>query len=256
MTAQVTIFLLRCLEVASDHSGIEWTEATWNPTSGCTKVSPGCDRCYAERITRRFPRTFPNGFALTLRPDSLDIPFRWKRPRIIFVNSMSDLFHVDVPEDYLQLVFDVMRRTPHHTYQILTKRAERLARVSSRLNWPPNVWMGVSIESSAYAWRIDYLRGVPAAIRFVSAEPLLGPLPSLNLERIDWLIAGGESQSGCRPADLNWFRDLRDQCKAAGVAFFLKQLGGHPAKKGGDEAIVDGRRWTEMPCLKTEPALP
>lgn len=169
---------------------------------------------------------------------------------------MSDLFHVDVSEDYLQLVFDVMRRTPRHTYQILTKRAERLARVSPRLEWPPNVWMGVSVESSAYAWRIDYLRSVAAAVRFVSAEPLLGPLPSLNLDQIDWLIAGGESQSGCRPADLNWFRDLRDQCKAAGVAFFLKQLGGHPAKKGGDEAVVDGRRWTEMPPLKAEPALP
>jgi len=235
--------------VASDHSGIEWTEATWNPTSGCTKVSPGCDRCYAERITQRFPKTFPNGFALTLRPDSLDVPLRWKRPRIIFVNSMSDLFHVDVPEDYLQLVFDVMRRTPQHTYQILTKRAERLARVAHRLQWPDNVWLGVSVETASYTWRIDYLRTAPAAVRFVSAEPLLGPLRHLDLAGIRWLIAGGESQSGCRPAELDWFRDLRNQCTSAGVAFFLKQLGGHPSKRGGDDALLDGRRWAEMPSL-------
>ena len=233
--------------MASDHSAIEWTEATWNPTSGCTKVSPGCDRCYAERITRRFPKTFPNGFALTLRPDALDVPLRWKRPRVIFVNSMSDLFHVDVPEEYLQLVFDVMKRTPQHTYQILTKRAERLARVAQRLPWPDNVWMGVSVESLEYAWRIDYLRRVPAAVRFVSAEPLISALPNLNLSGIGWLIAGGESQPGCRPAELNWLRDLRDQCARAGAAFFLKQLGGHPTKRGGALAVLDGRRWTETP---------
>lgn len=241
--------------MASEHSSIEWTEATWNPTSGCTKVSPGCDRCYAERITKRFPQTFPNGFALTLRPHALDIPLRWRRPRTIFVNSMSDLFHAAVPEDYLQLVFDVMRRTPQHTYQILTKRAERLARVAPRLHWPENVWMGVSVESARYAWRIDFLRRVPAVVRFISAEPLLAPLPALNLAGIHWLIAGGESQSGCRPADVDWFRDLRDQCDAAGVAFFLKQLGGHPSKRGGESARVDGRRWVELPSLKREPAL-
>lgn len=237
------------MTVASDHSGIEWTEATWNPTSGCTKVSPGCDRCYAERITQRFPGTFPNGFKLTLRPDSLDVPLRWKRPRVIFVNSMSDLFHVDVPEDYLQLVFDVMRRTPQHTYQILTKRAERLARLGSRFEWPDNVWVGVSVETSSYTWRLDYLRAVPAAVRFVSAEPLLGPLPQLDLTGIHWLIAGGESQSGCRPAELDWFRDLRNQCASACVAFFLKQLGGHPSKRGGDDALLDGQRWSQMPLL-------
>jgi len=233
--------------MASDHSAIEWTEATWNPTSGCTKVSPGCDRCYAERITLRFPRSFANGFNLTLRPDALDIPLHWRRPRLIFVNSMSDLFHADVPEDHIALVFDVMQRTPQHTYQILTKRAQRLASLATRLEWPENVWMGVSVETEQYTWRIDYLRRVPAAVRFVSAEPLLAPLANLNLDGIDWLIAGGESQSGCRPASLDWFRDLRDQCNAAQVAFFLKQLGGHPSKHGGDDAVLDGRRWVEMP---------
>jgi protein gp37 len=233
--------------MASDHSGIEWTEATWNPTSGCTKVSPGCDRCYAERITQRFPKSFPKGFDLTLRYEALKIPLRWKRPRLIFVNSMSDLFHVDVPEDYIRLVFEVMVRTPRHTYQVLTKRAERLARVAARLPWPPNLWMGVSVESPAYFWRIDYLRRVPAAIRFVSAEPLLAPLSCLDLNGIDWLIAGGESQFGCRPADERWFRDLRDQCRSAGVKFFLKQLGGHPSKRGGDQALLDGRRWIQIP---------
>jgi protein gp37 len=187
---------------------------------------------------------------LTLRPDALDVPLRWKRPRVIFVNSMSDLFHAEVTEEYLQLVFDVMRRTPHHTYQILTKRAERLARVAPRLKWPDNVWMGVSVESPEYQWRIDYLRRVPAVVRFVSAEPLLAALPKLNLDGINWLIAGGESQSGCRPADISWFRDLRDQCRAADVAFFLKQLGGHPRKRGGDDAVLDRRRWTQLPSLK------
>ena len=240
----------RCLitDMASERSSIEWTEATWNPTSGCTKVSPGCDRCYAERITQRFPKTFPNGFTLTLRPDALEIPLRWRRPRTIFVNSMSDLFHASVSDEYLQLVFDVMRRTTQHTYQILTKRAERLARVAPRLPWPHNVQMGVSVESPAYRWRIDFLRTVPAAVRFVSAEPLLAPLPNLDLAGIHWLIAGGESQVGCRRADLDWFRDLRDQCRRAGVAYFLKQLGGHPSKRGGDQAILDGRRWIERPA--------
>lgn len=235
--------------MASDHSAIEWTEATWNPTSGCTKVSPGCDRCYAERITHRFPKSFPNGFALTLRPNALDIPLRWKRPRTIFVNSMSDLFHVAVPEEYIQLVFDVMRRTPHHTYQVLTKRAERLSRIAPRLPWPENVWMGVSVESPDFTWRVDYLRRVGAAVRFISAEPLLAPLPNLNLEGIHWLIAGGESQSGCRPADEGWFKDLRDQCQRSHVQFFLKQLGGHPSKRGGDAAMIDGKRWIQMPCV-------
>ena len=239
----------------ADHSGIEWTESTWNPTTGCTKVSPGCDRCYAERVTRRFPRGFPNGFDLTLRPAALELPLRWRRPRMIFVNSMSDLFHAGVPEAYIVEVFDVMVRSPQHTFQVLTKRAERLARLAPRLPWPSNVWMGVSVESPAYQWRIGYLRKTPAAVRFISAEPLLAPLPDLNLDGMHWLIAGGESQPGARPADLAWFEDLRDQCLLRGVSFFLKQLGGHPSKRGGDDAVLNGRRWIEMPLVEPEPTL-
>ncbi len=236
----------------ADHSGIEWTEATWNPTVGCTKVSAGCDRCYAEKITQRFPRTFPNGFDLTLRPDLIDLPRHWRRPRVVFVNSMSDLFHADVPEAFIQQVFSVMAECPQHTFQILTKRAERLARVAPRLTWSPNVWMGVSVESPAFLWRVDYLRTVPAAVRFVSAEPLLGSLKGINLDGIHWLIAGGESQAGARPAKLQWFRELRAASKAEGTKFFLKQLGGHPSKRGGEDATLDGRRWVELPLLVEE----
>lgn len=232
-----------------DRSTIEWTEATWNPTIGCTKVSPGCDRCYAERITRRFPKAYPNGFDLTLRPDVLDLPRRWRRPRQVFVNSMSDLFHADVPDDYIRRVFDVMAEETRHQFQVLTKRAVRLARLAPRLPWTSNIWMGVSVETSEYTWRIDALRRTSAHVRFVSAEPLLGPLPNLNLDGLHWLIAGGESQAGARPAEFAWFRDLRDQCLGAGVAFFLKQLGGHPSKRGGDQARLDGRRWREMPSV-------
>lgn len=240
----------------ADHSGIEWTEATWNPTVGCTKVSAGCDRCYAERIARRFKRTFPNGFDLTLREELLHLPERWRRPRIVFVNSMSDLFHADVPEEYIRRVFTVMENCSRHTFQILTKRAERLARLAPRLPWPANVWMGVSVESAAYRWRIDCLRRAPAAVRFVSAEPLLEPLEELNLDGVQWLIAGGESQPGARVADLEWFRQLRDQCKEGSVAFFLKQLGGHPAKRGGDEALLDGVLWRQRPQTASEGKVP
>lgn len=244
------------LRTLADHSAIEWTEATWNPTSGCTKVSPGCDRCYAERITHRFPNAYPNGFDLTIRRAALELPLRWQKPRTIFVNSMSDVFHADVPESYIAEIFDVMQRAQQHTFQVLTKRAERLARVAPRLAWPKNVWIGVSVESTAYRWRIEYLRRVPAAVRFVSAEPLLGPLNDLDLTGIHWLIAGGESQAGARPAEEMWFRILRDQCLTAGVAFFLKQLGGHPHKRGGEDALLDGRRWVEMPIKALSPVAP
>jgi len=239
----------------ADHSGIEWTEATWNPTVGCTKVSPGCDRCYAERIAKRFPKTFPNGFDLTLRPELLDLPRRWRRPRVVFVNSMSDLFHVDVPESFITQVFEVMAACPQHTFQVLTKRAERLARMAPRLPWPSNIWMGVSIESEPFRWRADYLRRVPAAVRFISAEPLLGSLAALNLNGIHWLIAGGESQAGARPAQLQWFRELRDACQMSGTQFFLKQLGGHPSKRGGEQAVLNGRLWHERPLVESERTL-
>ena len=244
-----SVACFRTLSLMADHSAIEWTESTWNPTTGCTKVSPGCDRCYAERMTRRFPNGFPNGFDLTMREAALELPLRWKRPRTIFVNSMSDLFHADVAESYIARVFDVMVRTPQHTYQVLTKRAVRLAELAPRLPWPSNVWMGVSVETPAYTWRIDYLRRTHAAVRFVSAEPLLAALPALNLDGVHWLIAGGESQSGARSAETPWFADLRDQCTKAGVAFFLKQLGGHPSKRGGDAALLEGRRWIDLPII-------
>src|SRR5690606_371028 len=231
-----------------DRSNIEWTESTWNPTVGCTEVSPGCDHCYARRMTQRFPQTYPNGFDLTLRRHVLELPLRWRAPRVVFVNSMSDLFHADVPEDYIAEVFSVMERCPQHTFQVLTKRAERLARLAARLPWPKNVWMGVSVESPEYLWRVDYLRKVNATVRFVSAEPLLDSLKGIDLAGIHWLIAGGESQPGCRPASLAWFRELRDACKAQSVAYFLKQLGGHPSKRGGDDAKLDRRLWHQMPA--------
>ena len=240
-----------------DQTNIEWTEATWNPTVGCTKVSPGCDHCYAERMTHRFKSAYPNGFALTLRPDALELPKRWRRPRQVFVNSMSDLFHANVPDTYIRDVFAVMEACPQHTFQVLTKRAERLARLARCLPWPANVWMGVSVEQRDYLWRVDYLRKVPAAVRFVSAEPLLGSLRSMDLSGIHWLIAGGESQAGARPADLDWFRELRDACGPAGVAFFLKQLGGHPHKRGGADAVLDRCQWKQWPseqvALPVEP---
>lgn len=235
-------------------SSIEWTEMTWNPTVGCTKVSPGCDRCYAERITHRFSHAFPQGFELTLREAALELPLHWRTPRRIFVNSMSDLFHADVPLDFIERVFEVMVSCPQHQFQILTKRAERLARLAPRLRWPVNVWIGVSVEARAYQWRADYLRRVPAALRFISAEPLLESLGAIDLNGIDWLIAGGESQAGARPAALDWFRELRDRCIRFDVAFFLKQLGGHPSKRGGAEALLDGRAWTQYPELRTSAA--
>jgi protein gp37 len=236
----------------ADKSAIEWTESTWNPVTGCTKVSPGCDRCYAERVALRFPKTFPNGFDLTLKPHLVELPKRWKAPRVVFVNSMSDLFHADVPDAYIQQVFQVMVDCPQHTFQVLTKRAERLVRLAPKLPWPSNVWMGVSIESEPFAWRANYLRKVPAAVRFISAEPLLGSLATLDLTGIHWLIAGGESQTGARPAKMEWFRELRRSCRTSGTQFFLKQLGGHPSKRGGDDARLDGKVWHQRPPLESE----
>ncbi len=230
-------------------SSIEWTEATWNPVTGCDKVSPGCKHCYAERMALRLRAmgqpNYRNGFAVTLQPQALELPLGWKKPRAIFVNSMSDLFHERVPDSFVRQVFDVMRRASWHRFQVLTKRSERLAKLASSLDWPPNVWMGVSVESSSFAHRIDDLRRVPAAVRFLSLEPLLGPLPGLDLRGIDWVIVGGESGPGARPLEPSWATDLRDQCRRAGVAFFFKQWGGTNKKRAGRQ--LEGRTWDELP---------
>jgi protein gp37 len=233
----------------SDNSGIEWTDATWNPVTGCTKVSPGCKNCYAERLALRLramgnPR-YRNGFSLTLHPDQLTLPLRWRQPKRVFVNSMSDLFHETVPEAYIRRVFDVMAEAHWHTFQILTKRSRRLASLAPRLAWPANVWQGVSVESQRYTSRVGDLQGVPAAVRFLSVEPLLGSIPRLPLDGIHWVIVGGESGSGRRPIEAAWAREIRDQCVSAGVAFFFKQWGGRTPKSGGRR--LDGRIWDETP---------
>jgi protein gp37 len=230
-------------------SSIEWTEATWNPLTGCTKISPGCKFCYAERMALRLQAmgqpNYRNGFALTLHAHALELPLRWKKPHIIFVNSMSDLFHKDVPIDFIMRVFDVMKRASWHQFQVLTKRSERLAEIAERLPWPPHVWMGVSVENEDYAYRIDDLRSIPAHIKFLSLEPLLGPLPALRLDRIHWVIVGGESGPGARPIDPAWVVDIRNQCRTAKVPFFFKQWGGINKKRSG--RTLEGRTWDEMP---------
>jgi protein gp37 len=230
-------------------SSIEWTEATWNPVTGCNKVSPGCKHCYAETMAARLKAmgqpNYANGFALTLQPHMLERPLTWRKPQTIFVNSMSDLFHDDVPLAYIRRVFDVMARAHWHRFQVLTKRAERLAALSPELTWPPNVWMGVSVESDKYRARIDDLRRAGAHTKFLSLEPLLGPLPDLDLSGIHWVIVGGESGAGARPMDPAWARDLRDQCQRAAVPFFFKQWGGPIKKKTG--RLLDGRTWDELP---------
>jgi protein gp37 len=232
-------------------TSIEWTDATWNPVTGCTKISPGCKHCYAERMAHRLklmgqPR-YRNGFKVTLQPDLLEQPLRWKEPRLVFVNSMSDLFHEDVPLDYIKRVFEVMGQAYWHVFQILTKRAMRLADLSGEFNWPPNVWMGVSIENQDYVWRIEHLRQVPAAVRFLSIEPILGTIPKLPLQDIDWVIVGGESGPGARPIKAEWVRDIRDRCLGLDVPFFFKQWGGvHKARFGRQ---LDGRTWDDMPPM-------
>jgi len=240
----------------SDRSAIEWTEATWNPTTGCDRISAGCDHCYALTLAKRLkamgaekyqvdgdPRTSGPGFGLTLHPDALSVPYRWRTPRLVFVNSMSDLFHARVPLEFIREVFQVMADTPQHTYQVLTKRSRRLRRLAGKLDWPPNVWMGVSVEDQTHLYRVDDLREVPAAVRFLSCEPLLGPLTGLDLTGIDWVIAGGESGPGHRPMEEAWVLELRDLCQAHGVPFFFKQWG--TPKAGG--RLLEGRTWDQMP---------
>jgi len=234
-------------------SKIEWTDSSWNPVTGCTKVSPGCDHCYAETFAERFRGVpgnhFEQGFDLKLWPDRLTLPLTWKRPRKIFVNSMSDLFHQDVPDDFIAQVFAVMNEASRHTFQILTKRPSRAALMAQTLTWTPNIWMGTSIENDGYVWRADKLRQVPAALRFISAEPLLGELTRLNLEGIDWLIAGAESGHGARPMNEDWVRFLRDRCIDEDVAFFYKQH----AKNGRKipTPVLDGRIWTQFPVPRS-----
>jgi protein gp37 len=232
------------------NSGIEWTDATWNPVTGCSKVSPGCKHCYAERMSRRLQlmgqANYVNGFDVTLHPHMLELPLSWRKPRHIFVNSMSDLFHSGVPVDYIQRIFAVMRRAPWHRYQILTKRSDRLAVLDKILDWHPSIWMGVSVESDSYLHRIDDLRMTQAHIKFLSLEPLLGALTGLDLTGIDWVIVGGESGPNARPMEPQWVRSIRDQCLAAGVPFFFKQWGGVFKKRTG--RTLDERTWNEMPA--------
>lgn len=242
----------------SAKSRIEWTEVTWNPVTGCDRVAAGCDNCYALTLAKRLkamgaekyqndgsPLTSGPGFGVTLHPKALQQPLSWKSPRVVFVNSMSDLFHAKVPLAFVQDIFDVIAETPQHTYQVLTKRSHRLARVADQLRWPRNLWMGVSVENQAVATRIDHLRAVPAAIRFLSCEPLIGPLENLNLEGIHWVIAGGESGPNNRAMDPQWVEDIRDQCLGANVPFFFKQWGGRTPKQNG--RLLGGRTWDAMP---------
>ena len=245
----------------ANNSSIEWTEATWNPVSGCDVISPGCTNCYAMRFASRLSsmgqkkyqgitrksggRSKWNG-RIRLDDKTVDLPRSWNKGRLVFVNSMSDLFHEKVPLAFIQSIFKTMNETPQHTYQVLTKRAERLEELSSQLNWTPNIWMGVSVENSDYAWRIDHLRRSHAAVKFLSLEPLLGPLDDLKLDYIDWAIAGGESGPGARSMEEEWVRSIRDQCSDSGVAFHFKQWGGTNKKRTGRE--LDGRTWDEWPA--------
>jgi protein gp37 len=231
------------------NSSIEWTESTWNPVTGCTKISPGCKHCYAERMAKRLHAmgqyNYRNGFKLTLQDKSIELPLHWKQPQMIFVNSMSDLFHKDVPKKFIIKIFNVMTQANWHTFQILTKRSDRLLELTADLEWPENVWMGVSVENSDYLYRIDNLRKTRAKIKFLSLEPLLGPLPTLNLSGINWVIVGGESGPGARPINRDWIIDIRDQCKHNHVPFYFKQWGGINKKKAG--RLLDGIIWDQLP---------
>lgn len=230
-------------------SGIEWTESTWNPITGCDKISTGCKNCYAERMAERLQAmgqpNYRNGFQLTLQPKMLELPLHWKKPQTIFVNSMSDLFHKNVPLDYIQRVFDIMRRAHWHRFQILTKRSDRLLELDQHIEWPENVWMGVSVETADFTHRIADLQRTHAYLKFLSLEPLLGPLPKLDLKDIDWAIVGGESGPNSRLMEMEWVLDIRDQCDRQRVPFFFKQWGGKNKKKAG--RLLEGKTWDELP---------
>ena len=240
----------------SQNSSIEWTDATWNPTTGCTKISPGCANCYAERMAGRLKAMgqvrYRNGFALTLQEDLVDLPLRWKKPRLIFVNSMSDLFHPDVPAEYIARCFDVMNKASHHRFQVLTKRPERAKELSHCLEWPENIWLGTSVENASYTWRTNVLQEIPASVRFLSVEPLLGRISDLPLSDIHWVIVGGESGPGARPMSVEWVREIKDQCIRADVPFFFKQWGavgadGIRRSKKANGRELDGQIWDEYP---------
>lgn len=233
-------------------SSIEWTELTWNPTTGCSKISTGCKFCYAEVMARRLKAMgldkYKNGFKLAIHEDALDIPYSWRGAKIVFVNSMSDLFHKDIPLDFIKRVFKVMNENPQHTFQVLTKRSDVLLQYDKELNWSPNIWIGVSVEDEKSAQRIDDLRKTSAFIKFLSCEPLLGPLYNLNLKNIDWVIVGGESGRKPRPIKPEWVVDIKNQCKKHKVAFFFKQWGGTNKKKTG--RLLKGKTYDEMPVKK------
>lgn len=235
-------------------SSIEWTEMTWNPVTGCNKISAGCKYCYAEVMAKRLQAMgipkYKDGFRLALHEDALGIPYTWKRQKVVFVNSMSDLFHKDVPLDFIQKVFHVMNDNPQHTFQVLTKRADRLLELHRELRWTHNIWMGVSVENSKVIDRIDFLRRTNARIKFLSCEPLIGPLPNINLDNIDWVIVGGESGPKARPMKAEWALDIMDQCQSATVPFFFKQWGGVNKKKAG--RLLNGRTFDEMPAYNIE----
>ncbi|GBG09529.1 hypothetical protein PAT3040_04179 [Paenibacillus agaridevorans] len=236
-------------------SSIEWTEATWNPVTGCTKLSEGCRNCYAAQMAKRLHamgnKRYENEFKVTLHPDLIGLPLKWKKPRTIFVNSMSDLFHKEIPQQFIQSVFDTMVEANWHTFQVLTKRSDRLLELSQQLPWPVNVWQGVSVEDQRVVHRIESLRAVPAHVRFLSIEPLIGPLNNLDLTGIHWVIVGGESGPKARPMEESWVRNIRDQCIEQNVAFFFKQWGGVQKHRHGRE--LDGRTWDEYPNILPEP---
>jgi protein gp37 len=242
----------------SEVSHIEWTDATWNPVTGCTKVSQGCKHCYAERFAERFRgiegHPYEQGFDLRIWPERLSLPLEWKEPKRIFVNSMSDLFHEDVPEEFILRVFDTMGKATWHTFQILTKRAARAAEIGPRLPYRPNIWQGVSVENSSTIWRIDALKQVPSLVRFLSLEPLIGPIPDINLDGIHWVIVGGESGPGARPMEIAWVREIHDACRRQSVPFFFKQWGG--VHKSSTGRVLDGQTWDEYPAAAQSTVCP
>lgn len=235
-------------------SSIEWTNATWNPVTGCTKISHGCKNCYAERMARRLyfmgQERYRNGFKITLHQDLIEKPLRWKKAKYVFVNSMSDLFHEDVPPEFIKRIFKMMVRANWHIFQVLTKRSERLLKIANDLPWAQNIWMGVTVESQDYIYRIDHLRNISARKKFISVEPMLGPIGRLPLNGIDWVIVGGESGPGARPIKPEWVRTIRDQCLNRGVSFFFKQWGGLQRARAG--RVLDGRTWDEIPFSNRE----